>query len=148
MNKRGAILATVMAVGALVVTTSLAAELELVMFESSSCTWCETWNDEIGRIYNQTEEGKQAPLRRVDIFDARQADLSNIRGIVFTPTFVLRRKGFEIGRIIGYQGEDFFWWELESMIAWTAPGMMACDQKPAIETTLVARAKPAKCLSH
>ncbi len=143
MNKRSLILTTVLAIGVLLAATSWAAEL--VMFESSSCTWCETWNDEIGPFYGMTDEGKQAPLRRVDIFDARPADLSDIRGIVYTPTFVLRRKGREVGRITGYPGEEFFWWQLETMIARTTPGATACNQKSVIAATAVANAKGAKC---
>ncbi len=127
----------------LLATKSWAAEL--VMFESSSCTWCETWDEEIGVIYGKTDEGKQAPLRRVDIFDTRPAELSDIRGIVYTPTFVLRRDGREVGRITGYPGEEFFWWQLETMIARTKPGAAACDNKPVIAATAVANAEAAKC---
>lgn len=82
---------------------------ELVMFESSTCEWCEAWNNEIGVIYDKTEEAKLAPLRRVSIEDPRPQDLEQIRGIHYTPTFVLISDGREIGRIQGYPGQDFFW---------------------------------------
>lgn len=90
---------------------------ELVMFEQANCEWCEAWREEIGPIYPKTDEGRKAPLRQVDIFDERPADLTFIRGIRFTPTFVLVAKGREIGRIIGYSGEDFFWGYLEKLMA-------------------------------
>lgn len=143
MSQRSVILTAVLVIGVLAAAKSWATEL--VMFESSSCTWCETWNNEIGPIYGKTDEGQQAPLRRVDIFDARPADLSDIRGIVYTPTFVLTRGGREVGRITGYPGEEFFWWRLDTLIARTDPGATACTQQPAIAATAVANAKEVKC---
>lgn len=89
---------------------------ELVMFESDSCEWCEIWNEEIGVVYAKTTEGKVLPLRRVDIFDDRPPDLAYIRGIVYTPTFVVTERGREVGRILGYPGEDFFWPMLNDLI--------------------------------
>ncbi len=91
---------------------------ELVMFESKICEWCDAWHAEIGPIYPKTDEGKRAPLRTVDIHDARPGDLTDIDGIRFTPTFVLLADdGNEIGRINGYPGEDFFWGLLGELIA-------------------------------
>lgn len=87
--------------------SSLAAEL--VMFESATCTWCDRWNEEIAPIYPKTNEGRCAPLRRVDIGDPRPQDLQGIERIVYTPTFVVVDDGQEVGRLVGYPGEDFFW---------------------------------------
>lgn len=82
---------------------------ELVMFESANCDWCELWQREVGEIYDKTSEAAIAPLRRVDIGAPRPADLSDIRGVVYTPTFVLMDGGQEVGRILGYPGEAHFW---------------------------------------
>ena len=89
---------------------------ELVIFESTACEWCETWNKEIGGIYHNTVEAQSAPLRRVDVDDGRPDDLAHINGIVYTPTFVMMKDGIEVGRIIGYPGEDFFWQLLNELI--------------------------------
>ncbi len=86
---------------------------ELVLFESAGCAWCEAWDAEIGAIYPKAAESRIAPLRRVDIHTGRPPDLAVIRGIVYTPTFVLMDNGEEVGRIIGYAGEEFFWGLLE-----------------------------------
>ena len=89
---------------------------ELVMFESAGCEWCEAWNTEIGVVYDKTSEAKIVPLRRVDIDDDRPADLKNLNGLMYTPTFVIIDDGREVGRIIGYPGEDFFWQLLNEII--------------------------------
>lgn len=90
--------------------------LELVMFEQEACEWCEEWDKEVGVVYKKTDEGKLAPLRRVDIFDPMPKDLKKLRNPHFTPTFVLMDKGKEIGRIRGYPGEDFFWGMLGELL--------------------------------
>ncbi len=79
------------------------------MLEQEGCHYCERWDEEIGILYHKTDEGKAAPLRRVDIHDPLPADLANLNTGNYTPTFVLIDKGNEIGRIRGYPGEDFFW---------------------------------------
>jgi len=94
-----------------------AAAGELVMFEEPGCTYCATWQEEIGVVYGKTEEGRRAPLRRVDKTAERPADLIAIEGILFSPTFVLLENGMEIGRIVGYPGEHFFWPMLQELLA-------------------------------
>lgn len=89
---------------------------QLVMFESAACTYCEIWHEEIGSILPKTSEAEQVDLRLVDINDDRPDDLAHIKGVVYTPTFVLMDDGEEIGRIIGYAGDHFFWWMLDELI--------------------------------
>ena len=96
---------------------SMARAAELVMFEQEYCEWCEAWHEEIGGIYPKTDEGKLLPLRQVDIDQARPADLTEIRAVRFTPTFVVLDKGREVGRILGYPGEANFYWLLNELIA-------------------------------
>ena len=98
---------------------------ELVMFEEAGCSWCAVWDEEIAPIYPKTPEGKIAPLRRVDLHGSRPEDLRKLKGIRYTPTFVLVVGGQEIGRIQGYPGEDFFWGLLGKLIAQLAPASAA-----------------------
>ncbi len=90
--------------------------LELVMFESAACEWCELWRTEIGPLYAKSDEGRTAPLRIVSIHADKPADLKAISGIVYTPTFVLWDGEREIGRILGYSGEIQFWGLLEVLL--------------------------------
>lgn len=89
---------------------------ELIMVEERGCFWCARWNNEIAPIYPKTVEGKVAPLRRVDIDEAKSDTSTFEKPVHFTPTFVLVEEGREISRIEGYPGEDFFWGLLENMI--------------------------------
>ena len=90
-------------------TASQPRAAELLMFEEEWCHWCEQWNEDVGVVYHKTEEGKRAPLRRLDIHGAFPDDIELATRPQFTPTFVLVEDGQEIGRIEGYPGEDFFW---------------------------------------
>jgi len=89
------------------------ADLLLIMVEERGCPYCELWNRDIGVIYDKTPEGRFAPLRRFNIGSPEIAHLTNVH---YTPTFIVVRGGREIGRIIGYPGEDFFWPMLDEIL--------------------------------
>lgn len=82
---------------------------ELVMFEQAGCVWCDAFNREIAPVYNKTDEGRRAPLRRVDIAGPVPQELAFIDIEKLTPLFVMVDNGREIGRIRGYPGEESFW---------------------------------------
>jgi len=94
---------------------------ELVMFEQAGCAWCARWHKEVGPAYPRTAEGRAAPLRRVDLRAPRPDDLRAIAGVVHTPTFVLVEDGREVGRILGYPGDAFFWGLLAELVAKLPP---------------------------
>ena len=89
---------------------------ELIMIEEPGCPWCRAWNEQIGIAYPKTEEGKRAPLRRVDLTEPWPEDLKDIRPERVTPTFILVDGGREIARLRGYPGENFFWPLLDEML--------------------------------
>jgi hypothetical protein len=89
---------------------------ELVMFTQKGCPWCERFEREIAPAYEKTDEGRRAPLRRVDIARPTPPDLAFVRRERFTPVFVLVDGGREFGRIRGYPGDTFFWGLLAGMI--------------------------------
>ena len=93
-----------------------ASAVELIMVEEAGCPWCRQWNEEVGVIYDKTDEGRAAPLRRIDIHKAVPADLQFASPPVYTPTFILVDQGQEVGRIEGYPGEDFFWGLLQGLL--------------------------------
>lgn len=94
------------------------AQARLVMLERQDCPWCRRWLREVGEAaWNASDLGRRAPLRRVDVAQGLPADLAGIANWRFTPTFVLVHDGREAGRIIGYQGDLFFWQQAEALIA-------------------------------
>ncbi len=100
---------TNLAAAALMAATALAAHAtELVMVDQTGCAYCERWEAEIGPAYPRTDEGRFAPLRRVDIDDIAE-DVALARRVNFTPTFLVVQEGRELARLEGYPGQDFFW---------------------------------------
>ena len=118
MSLRTLVLASIIAIST---SASALADTVLIMVEEKGCVWCARWNDEISHIYPKTDEGKAAPLRRIDLHDPLPDDLTFAKSLHFTPTFVLMVDGHEANRIEGYPGEDFFWGLLEQML--TAAGV-------------------------
>ncbi|WP_298969547.1 hypothetical protein [uncultured Roseobacter sp.] len=88
---------------------------DLIMVEQNGCHWCARWNADIAHIYPKTDDGKRAPLRRVDLRDLPD-DITFASEPVFTPTFVLVENGAELGRIEGYAGDEFFWFLLSKLL--------------------------------
>jgi len=86
------------------------------MVEAPGCHYCIEWKKTIGPIYPKTEAGKFAPLTVVDKSDPAPFASGYDKPVVFTPTFILVEDGEEVGRILGYPGEDFFWALLEQML--------------------------------
>ncbi len=96
---------------------STARAAELVFFSSARCPYCLAWEREIGHAYPKSEEAHQAPLRRIAIQARRPSDLAQIKDVHVTSAFVLAGNGSEVGRIAGYSGNEFFWPELDKLLA-------------------------------
>jgi len=97
-------------------TAQMHAEVRLMMVEEVGCPWCERWKAEIGPIYPKTSEGRIAPLFKVMIHAPLEDEIVLNSPPVYTPTFILLNDGQEVGRIEGYQSDEFFWWFMETMI--------------------------------
>ena len=89
--------------------SAVADDVQLLMFEEKGCYWCDKWNSEISDIYPKTQEGRTAPLHRLNVHKEIPTEYSLETQPFYTPTFVVIKDGTEIGRIEGYPGEDFFW---------------------------------------
>ncbi|KJS17513.1 MAG: regulatory protein SoxS [Hoeflea sp. BRH_c9] len=94
---------------------------EMVMFEQPGCVWCARFNEDIAPAWPNTEQGRRAPLRRVNIHEPLPADLAEIPIERFTPTFVLVDDGREIARLRGYPGDQFFWALVDDMLSKLEP---------------------------
>lgn len=94
-----------------------AAAAEMLVLEQPGCPWCARFEAEIAPAWPYTDEGKRAPLRRVDITEKWPEDLDYVGKERITPTFVLVDNGAEIGRMRGYPGDQFFWYQIDDLLA-------------------------------
>lgn len=94
---------------------------DLLLVEQPGCAWCRHVNAEIAPAWPNTEEGRRAPMRRVDISQGWPADLAHIRPEHLTPTFILIDGDTEVGRLRGYPGDHFFWPVIGELIARLRP---------------------------
>jgi hypothetical protein len=88
--------------------------IALIMVEEPGCPYCARWHREVGTAYANTREGRFAPLVRLMRGDSR---IAAIKGLNYSPTFLVMRGTEEIGRITGYPGADFFWPLLDEVLA-------------------------------
>jgi thiol-disulfide isomerase/thioredoxin len=89
---------------------------ELLMIEEPGCVYCARFNRDIGPAYPNTNEGKQAPLRRLQLADPWPDALADVRKTTLTPTFILVDNGKEVDRLVGYPGDEHFWFLLGQML--------------------------------
>ncbi len=91
--------------------------LRLVYVFSDQCVFCKAWERDVGRLYGDTEYAERAPLFKIDIklFSKHFTDVTpKVSG---TPTFILMKGNDEVGRIVGYQNRDIFFWALSEYIS-------------------------------
>jgi len=108
--------------------TALSATAQLLMVEETNCPYCARFNAEIAPAYPNTTEGKAAPLRRVNIDLGWPDDLSHIKSESLTPTFILIQNNQELGRLHGYQGDEFFWFLLGELMDKLEPEKTSAEQ--------------------
>lgn len=114
LDLRFPIAALVLVIGSLSASAGVHAA-ELVVFEQPGCVWCQRFETEVAEGYQKSEEGRRAPLRRVDIRQQDTAGFTLAQHVRITPTFVLVENQREVGRLTGYPGKDFFWTELATL---------------------------------
>ena len=88
----------------------------LVYVFSDQCVFCKAWERDVGSLYGDTEYAKKAPLFKIDIslFSEHFTDVT--KNVSVTPTFILMSGNDEVGRIVGYQNRDMFFWALSEYI--------------------------------
>ena len=90
--------------------------LRLIYVFSEQCLFCKAWERDVGSIYENTEYAKKAPLLKIKIslFSTHFSDV--MPKVLETPTFILMKENNEVGRIVGYQNRDMFFWSLSGYI--------------------------------
>ena len=95
---------------------TFASAAELIVVEADNCPYCKKFNREIAPAYTNTAEGQQAPLRRVWLNEQWPDDLKGLTLAKYTPTFILVHDGREVDRLVGYRGDEYFWFLLNKML--------------------------------
>lgn len=90
-----------------------AGAVRLILLADPGCPYCARWDREVGDRYAASAEGRFAPLVRYLRGDPRAAGIADVR---YSPTFVVMQGNREVGRIVGYPGEDFFWAQLGELL--------------------------------
>ena len=89
----------------------------LVYVFSDHCVFCKAWERDVGRLYGDTEYAKKAPLFKIDISLVNKHFADVTPKVSGTPTFILMNGNDEVGRIVGYQNRDMFFWALSEFIS-------------------------------
>lgn len=87
----------------------------LIVVEREDCIYCKKFDREIAQAYPLTDEGKQAPLIRIQA-DQWPKEYAQIQKESLTPTFILVHKNEEVSRLRGYPGDEYFWFLLGEML--------------------------------
>ena len=104
-------------VAAVLVCMSAAAHAaELLVVESDDCPYCKRFQAEIAVAYPKTAEGKVAPLRLLELGQPMPDEYQSISPATVAPTFILVHENTEVDRIVGYPGDEFFWFRLGQML--------------------------------
>lgn len=93
---------------------------ELLYFYDTFCGACQKFEEEVGYLYEKTEEAKSLPMRKIEFSSWRKNEQGEYRDIIAkrivgTPTFVLIDNNTEIDRLVGYSNDELFWLNLTAM---------------------------------
>lgn len=90
---------------------------ELVVVEADGCIYCKLFRRDVLPTYETSEQGKEAPVRFVDVNDVDTAHLDLTSTVDVVPTFVVVKSHHEVGRIAGYVGPENFFHSINYLIA-------------------------------
>ena len=103
--------------------TTTAIATELLMFSMASCGYCQAFLKEVAPTYAQSEAAKLLPLRIISMDRAsapkwydKAYEARKIDGIAGTPTFIVFDNGVEVARLIGYNGMQNFYEDINNFI--------------------------------
>ena len=111
------IMAFAVALPSVASSPAAAAESQLIMVTSDHCPYCQAWELDVGKIYDESPYALSLPLTRVEIGSKTPRGVTLQKPVVGTPTFLIIYKGEEINRQNGYIDAKMFWWWLSEYAA-------------------------------
>ena len=91
--------------------------LELLVFETQECTYCEIFRRDVAPGYRLAPLSSSAPLRFVDVTKVDLERIGLAARVEILPTTVLMRDGREVERITGLTAAETYYVLLRHMIA-------------------------------
>jgi thioredoxin-related protein len=98
-------------------TTPNGHRLELLVFESEACAYCEIFRRDVAPGYRFAPLAAVAPLRFVDIAKVDLDKIGLASRLNILPTTVLMKNGREVERIPGLTGANTYYFLLKYMIS-------------------------------
>ncbi|AGK56482.1 hypothetical protein HYPDE_23983 [Hyphomicrobium denitrificans 1NES1] len=99
------------------VSTPPSNAFELIVVEADGCIYCKLFRRDVLPAYEASEQGKEAPVRFLDVNDIDTARLDLTSTVNIVPTFVIVKSHREVGRIAGYVGPENFFHSINYLIA-------------------------------
>ncbi len=92
------------------------ARLEILVFESEACTYCEIFRRDVAPRYRFAPLAAQAPLRFIDVTKVDVDRMGLTSRLDILPTTVLLKDGREVERISGLTAAETYYRLLHYMI--------------------------------
>ena len=91
--------------------------LEILVFETESCTYCEIFRRDVAPGYRLAPIAASAPLRFIDVAKVDLDRIGLAARVEILPTTVLMRDGHEVERITGLTAAETYYVLIRHMIA-------------------------------
>ncbi len=90
---------------------------ELIVLEAEGCIYCSLFRRDVLPAFTASEQGRNMPVRFLDINELEGAGLELRSNVNIVPTFVVTRDRKEIGRIPGYVGPENFYHTIDYLLS-------------------------------
>ncbi len=92
-------------------------EFQLVVMEADGCIYCGLFRRDVLPAYETSEQGRQMPVRFIDVNDVDKSALDLNSPVEIVPTFIVVKERKEIGRISGYMGPENFYHSINYLLS-------------------------------
>jgi len=89
---------------------------ELIVFETQECLYCQLFRRDVLPRVLRSSKTRSILVTFVDLNRGNRRNTQLQRPLVVVPTFVLIRRGREVGRITGYTGLQNFFLLMDEML--------------------------------
>lgn len=90
---------------------------ELVVMEADGCIYCRLFRRDVLPAFETSQQGREMPVRFVDINDVEKSSLDLDAPVQIVPTFIVVRDKKEVGRIAGYMGPENFYHSINYLMS-------------------------------